>query len=592
MTAAETAATALKGDTRPSLVALFFDQVAARGDSIFLSARSDGAWQQISWRETGDTVSRLARALAGLGIMPGDRVALIAENRPEWLIADMAIMAAGAITVPAYTTSTADELAYLLQDSGAVAALVSGASLTNRLLAAAAEAEGLNHVVTFPPSPPTGAEAAPPLAAPREGLQIHAWDSLVSGASNGTPPALPGPEDTACIIYTSGTGGRPKGVMLSHGAILANIEGITHLFRHVGIGDEVFLSFLPLSHSYEHTAGQAYPVSIGARITYAGGPETLLQDMADVRPSVMTAVPRLFEVFQARILAGLKRQPRWRQALFRRTLALGIKAQQETPGLTFAERLENRILDSLVRRKVRARFGGRLRFLISGGAPLNPDVGAFFVALGITVLQGYGQTEAAPVVSCNPPDRIRMDTVGPPFFNVECRIAEDGEILLRGAQIMQGYWNQPALTAETVRDGWLHTGDIGRIDEDGYLRITDRKKDIIVNSGGDNIAPQRVEGLLTLHPDIAQVMVYGDRRPHLVAVLVPEDSIPPEQARARIAAAVESVNQSLSPIEKVRRHILADAPFTIENGQMTPTLKIRRHIVRECYRDRLEALYR
>ncbi|HSR55567.1 MAG TPA: AMP-dependent synthetase/ligase, partial [Alphaproteobacteria bacterium] len=401
--------------------------------------------------------------------------------------------------------------------------------------------------------------------------------------------------DTACIIYTSGTGGAPKGVMLSHGAILANCEGIHHVFRNAGLREETFLSFLPLSHSYEHTAGQFFPVSIGAEIYYAVGTDTIAQDMLDARPTVMTAVPRLYEVFKNRVTLGLRRAKPFQRRLFERTLDLGRKRYDATGSLTLWERLQDAILDRLVRAKVRERFGGRLKFMVSGGAPLNPEVGTFFLALGIQILQGYGQTESAPVVSCNPPERIKIDTVGPPMAGVECRIAEDGEVLVRGELVMQGYWNNEEATAEAIRDGWLHTGDIGEIDDDGYLRITDRKKDIIVNSGGDNIAPQRVEGFLVLEQEIAQAMVYGDKRPHLVAVLVPEDGVGgdnDEATRAKVAKAVERVNARLAPIERVRRFIVADEPFTVDNGQMTPTMKIRRHILAQTYGERLEKLYR
>ncbi|MCH8916660.1 MAG: AMP-binding protein, partial [Proteobacteria bacterium] len=282
------------------------------------------------------------------------------------------------------------------------------------------------------------------------------------------------------------------------------------------------------------------------------------------------------------------------RSLFQRTRGTGRKRLDSPGTLTPWERLFDVFLERLVRHKVRARFGGRLKFMVSGGAALNPDIGMFFLSLGINILQGYGLTETAPVISCNPPDKIKIATVGPPCAGVECRIAGDGEILVRGELVMTGYWNRPEATLEAVRDGWLHTGDIGEFDADGYLRITDRKKDIIVNSGGDNISPQRVEGFLTLEPEISQAMVFGDKRAHLVAVIVPEAAAEGEEKAARelVAAAMERVNAALAPIERVRRFILADQPFTVENGQMTPTLKVRRHILMGVYGERLEALYR
>jgi long-chain acyl-CoA synthetase len=569
-----------------TLTDMLFTQAEALGDAPFLHARTgDGpdAWRTVTWAEARDQVLRLAAGLRALGVKPGDRVAIVSENRPEWLIADHAVMAAGAISVPGYTTYTEHDHHHVLADSGAVAAIVSTRELARALLPAASRAVACRHVITMEPLTVSQGFS----------FELHGWDALLS--SEPASPHAGQRTDTACIIYTSGTGGAPKGVMLSHGAILCNCEGIHHLFRDAGLNREVFLSFLPLSHSYEHTAGQFFPLSIGAEIYYAVGTETIAQDMADTRPTVMTAVPRLYEVFKNRVTLGLRRASPLRRRLFERTLALGRKRYEDPGSLTIRERIEDLILDRLVRSKVRQRFGGRLKFMVSGGAPLNPEVGVFFLALGIRILQGYGQTEAAPVVSCNPPERIRIDTVGPPLVGVECRVAEDGEILVRGELVMQGYWKLPEATAETVRDGWLHTGDIGEIEADGYLRITDRKKDIIVNSGGDNIAPQRIEGFLVLEQEIAQAMVFGDKRPHLVALLVPEDTAAASgesAARSALAAAIDRVNARLQPIERVRRFIIADEPFTVENGQMTPTMKIRRHVIREAYGAKLEALYR
>ena len=449
---------------------------------------------------------------------------------------------------------------------------------------AAARADHCRHIITMEPVPLDQGL----------GFELHRWDDLL--AFDAATPHAGARTDTACIIYTSGTGGVPKGVMLSHGAILANCESIHHVFRNTVIKNEVFLSFLPLSHCYEHTAGQFFPITIGAEIYYAVGTDTITKDMADAHPTIMTAVPRLYEVFRSRVTQGLRRASPLRRTLFRRTLEIGRKRFEAPETLTTWERVLDLLLERLVRDKVRARFGGRLKFMVSGGAPLNPEVGVFFLSLGINILQGYGLTESAPVISCNPPEKIKIATVGPPCAGMECRIAEDGEILVRGELVMQGYWNKPEATEEAVHDGWLHTGDIGEFDTDGYLLITDRKKDIIVNSGGDNISPQRVEGFLTLEPEIAQAMVSGDKRPHLVAVIVPEGGGAAhgdeKAARKAVAAAMERVNAALAPNERVRRFILADEPFTVENGQITPTLKVRRHILMAIYGQRLEALYR
>jgi long-chain acyl-CoA synthetase len=396
--------------------------------------------------------------------------------------------------------------------------------------------------------------------------------------------------------------------MLSHGAILSNCKGAYHLLLDLGLEDEVFLSFLPLSHSYEHTAGLMFPVSIGAQIYFADGVDRLTTNMAEARPTIMTAVPRLYESMHARMTKTARQAGGLKERLFQAAVALGRK-RYEGGGLDLGERIADAALDRLVRAKVKRQLGGRLKALVSGGAPLNPDIGKFFLALGLRVLQGYGQTESAPIVSCNPPRRVRIETVGPPVVDVDVRIADDGELLVKGELVMQGYWNDPAATDEALRDGWLHTGDIGEIDPDGYIRITDRKKDIIVNSGGDNIAPQRVEGFLTLQPEIGQAMVYGDRRPHLVALIVPDDDFAKEWARGRgappdlaalvddpefqqaIGAAIDRVNAGLSVLERVRRFKLVTEPFTIANELLTPSLKIRRHKIKALYGKDLEDLY-
>jgi len=447
-------------------------------------------------------------------------------------------------------------------------------------------------------------------------VRVLDWDNLLRphlgkgghGAALGTIART----DTCCIIYTSGTSGKPKGVMLSHGAILFNCMGADEMLRRLPQFDdngEIFLSFLPLSHSYEHTAGQFLPIAVGAQIYYAEGIDRLMANIGEVRPTIMTAVPRLYEVIHARIRHGVERAGGFRKVLFDETVRLGRKAYEAPESLSLVERLKNAALDRLVRKKVLERFGGRLKAFVSGGAPLNYDIGVFFAALGLRILQGYGQTESAPVVSCNPPTRNKLHTVGPPLSGVEVRIAEDGEILVRGELVMQGYWNMPEATAETVRDGWLHTGDIGRIDADGYIEITDRKKDIIVNSGGDNLSPARVEGILTTAPEIEQAMVYGDRRPHLVAVIVPNPDFLKDWSRRngrngdpRAAAndvalqrelheVVERINANLSVIERVRRIVVAPEAFTIENEMMTPTMKLRRHVITGRYREKLESLY-
>jgi long-chain acyl-CoA synthetase len=583
-----------------NLAQMFFAVADRKGDRPFTWAKRDGQWRSTSWAAAASDARALALCLRALGVGAGDRVLLVAENRPEWGVADVAVMAAGGITVPAYITNTAADHRHILTDCAARLAIVSTPRLAETVLAAAKDAPALETLIVLEPG-------APAAARPR----VLAWADALAAGGGGDAEGLAqrARTDTACLIYTSGTGGAPKGVMLSHGAILQNCRGARILLETLGLDDETFLSFLPLSHSYEHTAGLFFPISLGAQIYYAEGADKLAANLPEARPTIMTAVPRLYETMHQRILSGVERAGGLKAKLFHKALALGRKKYEQPGSLTFAERLMDRLLDRLVRAKVRQRFGGRLKAMVSGGAPLNVEIGLFFTALGVRILQGYGLTEAGPVTNCNPPPRVKIHTVGPAIADVEIRIAEDGEILVRGENVMQGYWGQKELSAQTVRDGWLYTGDIGVLDADGYLQITDRKKDIIVNSGGDNVAPQRIEGFLTLRPEIGQAMVYGDRRPYLVAVLVPRPEFLEGFAQARgkpnnlaaladdpdlhkaLAVALERVNEGLSVIERVRRFVVAGEPFTIANGMLTPSMKVRRHVVRQAYGARLEGLY-
>ncbi|MFI4948171.1 MAG: AMP-dependent synthetase/ligase [Alphaproteobacteria bacterium] len=589
-----------------NLPAMFFEIARQRAARGFLWAKRDGHYRPLSWTEAADAVSRLARGLAILGIEPGDRIALVSENRPEWVVADLAIMSAGAVTVPAYITNTIEDNRHILGNSGARAVIVSNEALAARVISAALQVPSVRAVVTMEPTADAPAN-----------LDLRSWaEVLALGEERGDAAAqwatdrvaTLAPDDTACIIYTSGTGGVPKGVMLSHRNIIANCRGAYRLLEMLGLGDEKFLSFLPLSHSYEHTAGMMFPISLGAEIYFAEGAETLATNLVEVRPTIMTAVPRLYETMHQRIRLQIGRERGLKRGLFERAVAIGRK-RLVGDKLSRGERILDSVLDKLVRDKVRARFGGRLKAMISGGAPLNPEIGSFFLALGVQLLQGYGQTEAAPVVCCNPPGQIGVDTVGPPLDGVAVRIAEDGEILVAGDNVMKGYWNDPEATARTLIDGWLHTGDIGHLGADGYLSITDRKRDFIKNSGGDMIAPARVEGALTLAPEIAQAMVFGDRRPYLVAVIVPDpdfasaylagqdnpvklDALAQDAAFHRsLGHVVERVNRELAAAERVRRFVIAPEPFSLANAQLTPTLKIRRHAIREAYQAAFETLY-
>ena len=590
-----------------NLVQMFFARAREKGDAPFLWAKIGGQWEATSWAEAAQQVAALAAALKKLGLKPGDRVMLVSENRPEWCISDLAIMAAGGVTVPTYTTNTERDHQHIIDNSGASMTIVSNAKLAKTLLPAILHTAGSHsHVVIGIEEMRIGQPGA---------IEFHDWKALIAeNPADVTAAAAEADkakrEDLACIIYTSGTGGSPRGVMQHHGAILTNVEGCCIVISEdFGWDDEIFLSFLPLSHAYEHTGGQHFPIGLGAEIYYSEGLDKLASNIEEVRPTLMVVVPRLFEVLRTRITKQVEKQGKFANYLLDRAVSIGGK--KAAGNSSVLDLPMNLFLSRTLKPKLAKKFGGRIKAMVSGGAPLNPEVGVFFESLGITFLQGYGQTEAAPVISCNRPKAgLKHDTVGPPLEGVEVRIAEDGEILVRGELVMHGYWRNEVETARVLKDGWLHTGDIGVIDEKGRIKITDRKKDIIVNDKGDNVAPQKVEGMLTLQPEIMQAMIAGDRKPYMTAVIVPDPEWTQEWCakngakcdlkalredhdyRAAVGAAVERVNKDLSVIERIRRFILADEPFTIENEQLTPSLKIRRHVLKQAYGERLDALYR
>jgi long-chain acyl-CoA synthetase len=586
----------------PNLVTMFFTRAKEQGDAPFLWAKKGGNWQSISWAETAQKVASFAQSLKDIGLEPGDRVMLVSENRPEWFIADLGIMAAGCVTVPTYTTNTERDHQHIIEDAGASAIVVSTNKLAQSVMPAALRATRAHHLI--------GIEEL--RVGQSTGVAIHSWDAMVGKAADVDACAAAATfkrEDLACLIYTSGTGGAPRGVQQHHGAILCNVEGCVEVITEdFGWDEEVFLSFLPLSHAYEHSGGQHFPVGLGAQIYYSEGIEKLASNIEEVRPTLMVVVPRLFEVLRARILKQMEKQGKVVQLLLDRALSLGAK--DLSGGLPVWDRPMDFLLNRTLRPKIQQRFGGRLKAMVSGGAPLNPEIGVFFHAVGITMLQGYGQTEAAPVISCNRPKvGLKMDTVGPPLKNVEVKIADDGEILVRGELVMHGYWRNEAETARAIQNGWLHTGDIGEIDEKGRIKITDRKKDIIVNDKGENVSPQKVEGMLTLQPEIFQAMVSGDKRPHLVGLIIPDPEWAVEWAqtngepydlkalcdlpafRAAIMAAVDRVNTQVATTEKVRKITLTPDAFTTDNEMLTPSLKIRRHVIRQVYGERIDGLY-
>lgn len=589
-----------------SLPSMFFSQAEIFGKNPLLwkKSKEEDVFKALSWIETAQSVSKLSSALRKMGVTAGDRVALLSENRPEWVIADLAIMSLGAVSVPFYTTYTTRDHLYVLENSGAKIAVVSTKTLAEEFLPAAIYQNVLKHIVTIEDF----------TLSQNTSIEFHSWSEIIRDEDHDVATLAKHAEqlkrdDLACIIYTSGTGGAPKGVMLHHGALLHNCEAAIEILKDFLLTENRFLSFLPLSHAYGHMGDLFLPIAIGAEIYFAESLEKLSSNMLMAKPTVMLVVPRLFETLKGKIEMSVKKSGGVQEKAFQKTLILGRKRLSNPGSLSLIERAQDKILDLMVRKKIKARFGGHIKALVSGGAALNPEIGSFFSALGLTVLQGYGQTETAPLVSVNCPPKIKFDAVGPPVRGAEVSIAEDGEILVRGELVMKGYWRDEEATRAALHDGWLHTGDIGFFDRDGHLKITDRKKDIIVFDKGDNISPQKIESLLTLEPEIAQAMVFGDNRPYLVGLVVPDSIWLKEWAQKErkicdlttlsqdsalhrsLSAVVERVNSKLSTLERVRKFLLATEPFSVENEMITPTLKIRRHAIKKIYGQKLEALY-
>ncbi|PPR46662.1 MAG: Long-chain-fatty-acid--CoA ligase FadD15 [Alphaproteobacteria bacterium MarineAlpha5_Bin9] len=584
---------------------IFNTQVKKYGNKPYLWEKIEGKYRSYSWNEISEKVSKFSSSLLNQGILAGDRVVIVSENRPEWQIADLAIMAIGAITVPAYITSTTADYKYIIEHSGARLAIVSNNNLAEKVIPAITESKKCNTLIKIENDKDQYDKP----------LNILSWTKLVNENSN-NPFDLHAAEqklkleDVACIIYTSGTGGNPKGVMLSHKAMITNCKGASIILKEITseLNELRFLSWLPLSHSYEHTL-QFFKMGSGGQIYYAEGIDKLLVNMSEAKPHIMTAVPRFYDSLHTRISQGLKQQSKLSNIFFTETVRLG-KKNYYGQKLSFFERITNNFLDKIVRKKVKKRFGGHLKALVSGGSALNFEVGLFLSSLGLPLLQGFGQTESGPVVSVNPPKKIKLDTVGPPLEGVQVNIADDGEILVKGDNLMNGYWDDPSATAITIKNGWLHTGDIGQLDEDGYLKITDRKKDIIVNAGGDNISPSKIEEKINIEAEISQSMIYGDYKNYMVAVIVPDfeylkiwcsennkvfelkDLLKDEDFNNLIKSAINKANKKLSVIEQVRKFIIIDHSFSVENEMMTPTMKVRRFAVKEKYKDSLEQLYK
>ena len=537
-----------------------------------------------TWSETRSYTLKLAKYLSEKNVKKGDRVLIVSENRPEWLIADLAILFNGAIAVPNYTTYTINDFAFTINDCKPVGLIVSNDQLLNKILEACKKINyKFNFIIYLNENKLEEAQNIINFSDIKK-KEINE-ELALSFFKEKNKDLLR--VDPACIIYTSGTQGTPKGVILSHGGILKNCEGALEFLDFIKNLRSTFLTWLPLSHSYEHTV-QFVQLTLGAKIFYSESLDKLMNNLKIAKPTIMTAVPRFYTNLVNKIKINLQNQSNLKKIIFQKTLQLGEKKVLGVQ-MSFFEKIVNFILDLIVRKKIKNQFGGKIKAFISGGGPLDYNVGLFLNSLGLPTLQGYGLTEASPVVSCNPINKIKIDTVGKIFKDVSVNIASDGEILVKGENLMLGYWNNKTETEKIIKNGWLYTGDIGEIDNEGYLKITDRKKDIIVNAGGDNIAPSKIENLLANYPEIIQSYIYGDKKNYLVALIVVSKEL--EDRKNKIKVIIDKVNQELSIIEKIKKFIIIDDPFTIENQMLTPTMKIRRHQIKKVFGEQIEKLY-
>ncbi|HUR95046.1 MAG TPA: long-chain fatty acid--CoA ligase [Gemmatimonadales bacterium] len=568
--------------------------------------KREGRWTALSYRDLAERVQAASIGLRELGMGDGDRVAILSENRPEWAISDYACLAARCTDVPIYPTLPARQIQYILRDSGAVAVLVSSASQLEKLRSIREQLPTLRHVIAFDPdaTAPGVLSFDELLACGRSALGSHPeWRAHALEAA---------PDDLATLIYTSGTTGDPKGVMLTHGNIASNVTTCVGQFQFVE-GDEC-LSFLPLSHIFERMFGHYSMFFAGVVINYAGSIDTVAADMQDVRPTMMASVPRLYEKIYARVLDSVRASPAARRRVFAWARSVGetwVDSRLAGAPIPPSLAMRRRLADRLVFAKLRARTGGRIRFFISGGAPLSAEIAKFFFAAGMPILEGYGLTETSPVMAVNTFGHTKLGTVGRPIPGVEIRIAPDGEVITRGPNVMRGYFGKPEATADAIdADGWFHTGDIGLLDAEGYLRITDRKKDMIVTAGGKNIAPQPIENLAKRSKFVSNAVMIGDRRPFPIMIIVPSPEplrawaarhgLPAEEVERLVALPdvhtklereVRKTLRDLAQFEMPKKFLLLPRDFSVESGELTPTLKVRRRIVEERHRAAIEALY-
>ena len=549
-----------------SLVELFFKKAdKINKNKPFLEWLNPKNSLKYNWGDVVTKVYQLTSKFKNL-IEEGDRVIILSENRPEWLITDIAIMNAGGISVPIFTTYAEKDYEYIINDCSPSLIIVSDSKKYDKIKKFVKH----NKVISFE----------------KFNDSIQSYNQIFENNFEKIENKNLERKKPACIIYTSGTSGKPKGVVLSHGGILSNCEGAQELLQPIiNKKNPVFLTWLPLSHSYEHTV-QMIQILLGAKVFYAESLDKLIFNMGEAKPTIMTAVPRFYQNLYTKINLNFDKQTGIKKMLIFQTVSLGKKILRKIQ-LTFFEKIQNFFCEILVRKKIQRQFGGNLQAFVSGGGALDKNIGEFLNAIGLPTLQGYGLTETSPVVSCNLPGLVKVDTVGPPFRFNKVKIASDGEILVKGENVMLGYWNQKEATDEVLKDGWLHTGDVGIVDSSGYLKITDRKKDIIINLGGDNISPSKIENILCLNDTIKQSFVYGDKKNYLVALIVTEK----EMNKEKIKIILENINKNFTLIEKVKKFVLIHEEFTIANGMLTPTLKLKRKEIIKNYKQQLENLY-
>ena len=589
-----------------SIPQVFFDRAAQRGGKTAHMVKRDGVWHEIPWQELGEIVRHVARGLLTLDLQAGDRVAILSDSRAEWVQCDLGIMAAAGITVPIYASSTPDQAAYILQNSGAAAMFIDTAAQLRKILSVRDQVPTLKHIIMIADTPSGDDDSILMLTdLVRKGRDADEQEAVLEERLAGMTP-----DHEATYVYTSGTTGPPKGVVQSHGNHMFMMESCGAI-TDLGEGD-VNLLFLPLAHSFARLES-FLGFYKGWTTAFAENIDALARNMREVRPMLVISVPRVYEKVYAGVQAGVAGSA-LKQAIFNWSVGVGRQAsrlQQQGRPLPFGLRLKQNLAHRLVFHKLHEALGGRLRYFVSGGAPLALEIAEFFHAAGLLILEGYGLTETCPALTANRHDNFKFGTVGPPIPGVELRLGDDGEILARGPNIARGYYQRPEATAEVfLDDGWFATGDIGEIDTDGFLRITDRKKDLLVTAGGKNVAPQNIENLLKGDPLISQAMVYGDRRPFLTAVLtldvdaakayardhgISGDSVAQlaesPQLRTVLEGRVQQVNQRLAPYESIKKFVVAREDFTEASNELTPTLKVKRKVVTEKYQSELDALY-